>query len=117
MQTPNAHAAVVRSTSVRPSLFRLVLDGFREALSRRRLIRYLVQADLKKKGSDTALGNVWWVLDPLLQMIVYVVLVSVIFSRSQPRLPAVHLRRDPALEVVHDLDRRRHRLGGRARNG
>ena len=87
MQIPNAHAAVVRSTSVRPNLARLVLDGFGEVLSRRRLVRYLVQADLKKKGSDTALGNVWWVLDPLLQMVVYVVLVSVIFAQNQPDYP------------------------------
>jgi homopolymeric O-antigen transport system permease protein len=87
MHIPNALPGVVRSTSVRPGLIRLVLDGYREVLSRRRLIRYLVQADLKKKGSDTALGNVWWVLDPLLQMIVYVILVSVIFARSQPDYP------------------------------
>jgi lipopolysaccharide transport system permease protein/teichoic acid transport system permease protein len=65
----------------------LVVEGFREALSRRRLIRYLIQADLKKKGSDTFLGNVWWILDPLLQMVVYVVLVSIIFTRSQPDYP------------------------------
>ena len=87
MGIPNAHAAVVRSTSVRPNLIRLVLDGYREILSRRRLVRYLVQADLKKKGSDTVLGNVWWILDPLLQMAVYVVLVSVIFARAQPDYP------------------------------
>jgi lipopolysaccharide transport system permease protein len=87
MQIPNAHATVVRSTSVRPGPLRLVVEGYREILSRRRLIRYLVQADLKKKGSDTALGNVWWVLDPLLQMVVYVILVSVIFARSQPDYP------------------------------
>jgi ABC-type polysaccharide/polyol phosphate export permease len=87
MAIPNAHSAVVRSTSVRPNLIQLVLDGFREVLSRRRLIRYLVQADLKKDGSDTILGNIWWILDPLLQMVVYVILVSVIFARAQPDYP------------------------------
>ena len=87
MGIPNAHSAVVRSTSVRPNLIRLVRDGFREVLSRRRLIRYLVQADLKKDGSDTILGNIWWILDPLLQMVVYVILVSVIFARAQPDYP------------------------------
>jgi ABC-type polysaccharide/polyol phosphate export permease len=61
----------------------LVVEGFRESLARRRLIRYLIQADVKKKGSNTLLGNVWWILDPLLQMMVYVVLVSVIFVRQQ----------------------------------
>jgi ABC-type polysaccharide/polyol phosphate export permease len=64
----------------RPGAIELVTNGFREIWSHRRLTRYLVRADLKKHGSDTVLGNVWWVLDPLLQMVVYVVLVSVIFN-------------------------------------
>jgi lipopolysaccharide transport system permease protein/teichoic acid transport system permease protein len=56
-------------------------------LGRRRLIAYLVQADMKKKGADTLLGNVWWVLDPLLQMIVYVVFISVVLGRGGPDYP------------------------------
>jgi ABC-type polysaccharide/polyol phosphate export permease len=76
--------ASFRSSAIRPRPWTLVRQGFEEILSRRRLIRYLVQADLKKKGSDTVLGNVWWIVDPLLQMLVYVVLVSVIFDRPQP---------------------------------
>jgi homopolymeric O-antigen transport system permease protein len=65
----------------------LITDGWNEVWTRRRLIRYLVAADMKKKGADTLLGNLWWVLDPLLQMMVYVVLVSIIFSRPQPDYP------------------------------
>jgi ABC-type polysaccharide/polyol phosphate export permease len=76
--------ASFRSSAVRPHPLALVRNGLDELISRRRLIRYLVQADLKKKGADTLLGNIWWVVDPLLQMLVYVVLVSVIFSRPQP---------------------------------
>ncbi len=77
----------VRSSAVRPGPLGLVAEAARETWSRRRLIRYLVQADLKKKGSDTVLGNVWWVMDPLLQMLVYVILVSVIFNKAQPDYP------------------------------
>ena len=77
----------VRSSAVRPGPVGLVVEGFRETISRRRLIRYLIQADLKKKGADTLLGNVWWVLDPLLQMLVYVVVVGVIFQRGGPDYP------------------------------
>ncbi len=55
-----------------------------EVFGRRRLIRYLVQADIQKKGADTLLGNLWWVLDPLLQMLIYWILVSVIFDRGGP---------------------------------
>jgi lipopolysaccharide transport system permease protein len=79
--------ASFRSSAIRPGWPALIRQGLQELLSRRRLIRYLVQADLKKKGADTILGNVWWVVDPLLQMLVYVILVSVIFDRSQPDYP------------------------------
>jgi len=75
------------STSKRLSPIGLIAQATREIQSRRRLIRYLVQADLKKKGADTILGNVWWVLDPLLQMLVYVLLVSVILDRKQADYP------------------------------
>jgi ABC-type polysaccharide/polyol phosphate export permease len=77
----------VHNSADRPGLPTLVREGFRDALSRRQLIRWLVQADVKKKGSDTVLGNIWWVLDPLLQMAVYVVLVTFIFERKQQDFP------------------------------
>jgi ABC-type polysaccharide/polyol phosphate export permease len=79
--------ASFRSSATRPGAFGLLREGVSEVLSRRRLIRYLVAADLKKKGADTVLGNLWWVIDPLLQMVVYVILVSFIFQRSQPDYP------------------------------
>ena len=72
-----------RSSSVRPGPLALIRLGITETLSRRRLIAYLVRADLKKKGADTLLGNVWWVVDPLLQMLVYWLLVGVIFGRGE----------------------------------
>jgi len=75
------------SSAKRLGPLQLVGQAAREIRSRQRLIRYLVQADLKKKGADTLLGNVWWVLDPLLQMLVYVVLVSVILERPQKDYP------------------------------
>ena len=40
-------------------------------------------------------------------MLVYVILVDFIFRRVRARLPALHLRRDPALEVVHEQRLRR----------
>ena len=60
----------------RQSPVRLVAQGLTDIWSRRRLARYLVQADLTKKGADTLLGNIWWVMDPLLQMLVYVALIT-----------------------------------------
>jgi ABC-type polysaccharide/polyol phosphate export permease len=66
---------------------RLIGEGIADIRSRRRLVRYLVQADIQKRGADTLLGNVWWVLDPLLQMVVYVVFVSIIAPRPVPDYP------------------------------
>jgi len=79
--------ASFRSSALRPGTLDLLREAVWEVLSRRRLIRYLVQADLKAKGANTLLGNLWWVIDPLLQMGVYVVLVAIIFQRSQPDYP------------------------------
>ncbi len=82
-------STLVYDTRVRPGAFGLVAEAFRELWSRRRLIGYLVRADMKKKGADTLLGNLWWVIDPLLQMLVYVVLVTVI--RGGSTVPAYPL--------------------------
>ena len=87
MQLTSEAPASFRSSAERPGPLGLVREGIGDILSRRRLILYLVQADLRKKGADSLLGNIWWVLDPLLQMLVYVVLVSVIFARAQDAYP------------------------------
>jgi ABC-type polysaccharide/polyol phosphate export permease len=60
---------------------RLIGEAISDIRSRRRLVRYLVQADIRKRGADTLLGNIWWVLDPLLQMSVYVVFVTIVSPR------------------------------------
>jgi ABC-type polysaccharide/polyol phosphate export permease len=65
----------------------LVLEGISDLLSRYRLIRYMVSANMKRTHVDTVLGQVWWVLDPLLQMAIYVVLVEIIFRRGTPDYP------------------------------
>ena len=66
---------------------RLIREAISDIRSRRRLVRYLVQADIRKRGADTLLGNIWWVLDPLLQMAVYVVFVTIIAPRPIPDYP------------------------------
>lgn len=87
MQTANEAPASYRTSATRPGPVTLVTTAWRDVMSRRRLIRYLVAADIKKKGSDTLLGNVWWLLDPLLAMTVYVFVMTVIFQRAQPDFP------------------------------
>jgi ABC-type polysaccharide/polyol phosphate export permease len=72
---------------VRPGFLQSLRDTASEIATRRRLILYLVRADLKKRGADTVLGNVWWILDPLLTMLVYVLLISIILRTDIPAYP------------------------------
>jgi lipopolysaccharide transport system permease protein len=87
METTRGTGPTFSSSASRPGPIGLVREAVSELWSRRRLVRYLVQADLHKSGADSLLGNLWWVLDPLLQMLVYVVLVVVIFQRQQEAYP------------------------------
>ena len=87
MSTTAEAPARYRAAAARPGPLGLLREAGLEVWNRRRLIGYLVQADVRKKGADTLLGNLWWVIDPLLQMAVYVVLVSVIFQRKQEDYP------------------------------
>jgi ABC-type polysaccharide/polyol phosphate export permease len=72
---------------VRPGPVETLVGTLRDVSSRRRLVAYLARADLQKRGSDTLLGNVWWVLDPLLTMVVYVILVAVILRSARDAYP------------------------------
>lgn len=80
-RTPSASA---RPKAGKPGLIGLALGGFRDIRDRRNLVRYLVSADLKRTHADSVIGQVWWLLDPILQMAVYWVMVSVIFQKSTP---------------------------------
>ena len=83
MSSGNA-AATIRQSPGGPSSFALLRQGITDILSRRRLIRYLTAADMKKRGSDTILGNLWWILDPLLQLVVYVIFMTIIARKPAP---------------------------------
>jgi lipopolysaccharide transport system permease protein/teichoic acid transport system permease protein len=87
MTVVNEAPAAFRSSADRPGPLDLILGAVRDIHSRRRLIGYMVRAEVKKKGTDTVLGNVWWVLDPLITMLVYVLVMTVIFERSTPDFP------------------------------
>ena len=78
MSATSEAPAAYRNAAGDRSALRLIREGLDDIRSRRRLVRYLVIADMRKRGADTLLGNLWWVIDPLLQMVVYVVLVALI---------------------------------------
>jgi ABC-type polysaccharide/polyol phosphate export permease len=87
MSATSEAPAAFRHAAARPGPLRLISEALDEIRSRRRLVRYLVQADIRKKGANTFLGNLWWILDPLLQMGVYVVFVSLVLGVKTPGYP------------------------------
>jgi lipopolysaccharide transport system permease protein/teichoic acid transport system permease protein len=87
MGVVNEAPAAFRSSNDRPGPIDLIRNAITDVWSRRRLIGYMVRADIKKRGVNTVLGNVWWVLDPLITMLIYVLVMTVIFQRSTPDFP------------------------------
>jgi lipopolysaccharide transport system permease protein/teichoic acid transport system permease protein len=87
MGVVNEAPAAFRSSNDRPGPVALLRNAITDVWSRRRLIGYMVRADIKKRGVDTVLGNLWWVLDPLITMLIYVLVMTVIFQRSTPDFP------------------------------
>ncbi|HET9416109.1 MAG TPA: ABC transporter permease [Candidatus Limnocylindria bacterium] len=87
MSATSEAPAAFRNAADRPGPLALIGEAWRDVASRRRLVRYLVQAEIKRRGANTFLGNLWWVLDPLLLMAVYVVLVMIIARRPVDDYP------------------------------
>jgi ABC-type polysaccharide/polyol phosphate export permease len=87
MSVTSEAPAAFRNAAGNPGFARLIREGIEDIRSRRRLVRYLVHADIRKRGADTLLGNFWWVLDPLLQMLVYLVFVTILVRRPVPDYP------------------------------
>ncbi len=46
-----------------------------------------LKSDLKKQVAGTLFGYLWWLLDPLLNVMIYTILVTLIFRRDQPAFP------------------------------
>jgi len=63
-----------------------ILESLASLVERRRLVWYLTISEIRNKGTNSILGNVWWFLDPALQLFVYFLLVSVIFQQAQPAI-------------------------------
>jgi ABC-type polysaccharide/polyol phosphate export permease len=63
-----------------------ILESLAALVERRRLVWYLTISEIRNKGANSLLGNIWWFLDPALQLFVYFLLVSVIFQQAQPAI-------------------------------
>jgi ABC-type polysaccharide/polyol phosphate export permease len=58
-----------------------------DMLHRKDLMIYLILSGLKTKHRNTWLGYFWWLLDPLLNMIVYYFLMVIVLDRGGPDFP------------------------------
>lgn len=64
--------------------FGSVVETLAALLNRRRLVWYLVVSEVRNKRTNSLLGNVWWFLDPALQLFIYFLLLNVLTQRNQP---------------------------------
>jgi ABC-type polysaccharide/polyol phosphate export permease len=87
MEYVNTSRAQLRSAERAPSGFGLAAIGLRELWTRRLLIGYLVRAQMHRVGADRVLGNLWWVLDPVFQVLLYTLVIEVLLGRGQPDYP------------------------------
>ena len=60
---------------------------FHDLKKYRHYVAYSVKSNLKAELSNTVLGYLWWLLDPMLHMLVYTFLVQVLFQRGTPAFP------------------------------
>jgi len=64
-----------------------MLEQLKKIWQRRELLWYIVKLQMKAENKNKVLGFVWSFLDPLLLLLVYIVLVSIIFKRGGPQFP------------------------------
>lgn len=66
------------------NLFKKAIKDF---MNYKDYVVYTVKSELKLQISGTFLGYLWWILDPLMYMLVYMLVVMVIFDRGGPDFP------------------------------
>lgn len=55
---------------------------YQELLQRKDLLYYLIKSGLKADNRNSYLGYFWWLLDPLLNVLVYYFLIGIILGRN-----------------------------------
>jgi ABC-type polysaccharide/polyol phosphate export permease len=61
----------------------LVISNLPNLLSRKDLLRELVAAELRSSTAQTRLGWLWWLLDPLLMMVIYWLIVVELLGKGR----------------------------------
>jgi ABC-type polysaccharide/polyol phosphate export permease len=65
-------------------LFNVAIKDFKRY---KEYILYTTKSELKVQLSSTFLGYLWWILDPLMYMLVYMLVVMIIFNRGGEDFP------------------------------
>jgi ABC-type polysaccharide/polyol phosphate export permease len=82
--------AVERSTidlSRRPSRKTPLRSDLRRLEQYRSLVRYMISSTLRTENTGGVFGFAWWILDPLLMMLVFWFVFGVIFKQTEPAFP------------------------------
>lgn len=64
-----------------------MISNLPNLIARRDLLGELVRSDLRASTAQTRLGWLWWLLDPLLMMLIYFVIVVELFGRGDMYAP------------------------------
>jgi lipopolysaccharide transport system permease protein/teichoic acid transport system permease protein len=72
----------IPARDLRPSLLKRVTQELRAIRQYRDLIRHLIRTTLAKESTGTVFGALWWLIDPLVLMGVYVFFVDVVLHRG-----------------------------------
>jgi lipopolysaccharide transport system permease protein len=64
-----------------------MIEQLKNIWQRRELLWYIVKFQMKAENKNKILGFVWSFLDPLLLLLTYIILVSIIFRRGGPQFP------------------------------
>jgi len=66
-----------------------MIEQLKKVWQKRELLWYMVRFQMKAENKNKVLGFVWSFLDPLLLLLVYIVLISIIFGRGGPDFPVL----------------------------
>ncbi len=69
------------------SFFQTMTRFFKELVQYRHYIVLYTKFLQKSRVSNTFLGYIWWFLDPLLNMAIYIILVRMAFNQRDPNFP------------------------------
>lgn len=66
---------------------KILLETYKQFMKYRDYFFYNVKSTLKSNLQGSYLGYLWWLLDPLMFMLVYIFVVVIVFDQGKPNFP------------------------------